>query len=176
MNSSVKPVEVLISPTEFHAAVNSALLQVTCSSLDKRNHTYTMKRNKLGILNHSIIGAIGEIAFAKFADRFFIPQVNTFHGIPDCFEDIEVRTSDKNLTLITRDDDSPDRKYVKVMTNGNKALIVGWLYGHETRRDEFFKSSEGQRDCWMTPHEYLKHPSTIFEKALDLENMEDIEW
>jgi hypothetical protein len=172
MTEGVIPVEILFSPTEFHAAVNSALLQVTCSSLDKRNHAYTMKRNKLGILNHSIIGALGEIAFAKFADRFFIPQVNTFHNIPDCFEDIEIRTSDKNTTLITRDDDAPERKYVKVMTNGNKALIVGWLYGHETRRREFFRQSEGQRDCWMTPHQFLRPPKTIF----NIEHQKEIDW
>ena len=161
----MNPVKINLSPTEFHAAVNSALLQVTCSTLDKRNHRYTMNRNKLGVLNHSIIGAIGEIAFAKFADKFFIPQINIFHSIPDCFQNIEVRSSDKNLTLITRNDDDPERKYVKVMTNGSAALIVGWLYGSATRQDQYFKSSEGQRDCWMVPHEHLNEPATIFDDS-----------
>jgi len=162
MSESIQPVEVLLSPTEFHAVVNSALLQLTCSTLDKRNHTYTMNRNKLERLNHAVIGALGEVSFAKFADKFFIPQINTFHGVPDCFENIEVRASDKNLTLITRDDDDPSRKYVKVMTNGSKSLIVGWLYGHETRKKDFFNSREGQRDCWMVPHKFLRNASTIF--------------
>ena len=158
----MNPVEMTLDPHEFHAAVNSALLQVTCSSLDRRDHTYTMQRSKLGVLNHSVIGSIGEMAFAKFADRFFIQDINAFHKRPDCFEDIEVRCSDRNLTLITRNDDDPSRKYVKVMTNGSKALIVGWLYGSETRKLEFFHSSEGKRDCWMTPHVHLKDPRTIF--------------
>jgi hypothetical protein len=127
-----------------------------------------MKRTKLGILNHSIIGTIGEIAFAKFADRFFIPQVNTFHGVPDCFENIEVRSSDKHKYLITRNDDEPDRKYVKVMTNGNAALIVGWLWGEETRQDEYFITEEGKRDCWMVPHSQLRQPNTIFANATNL--------
>ena len=123
-----------------------------------------MRRTKLGVLAHSVIGAIGEIAFAKFADRFFIPHINTFHNTPDCFEDIEVRSSDSNLTLITREDDNPNRKYVKVMTNGSAALIVGWLYGSDTRQDQYFHSSEGNRVCWMVPHKQLNDPTTIFDQ------------
>jgi hypothetical protein len=152
---------VVLTPTEFHHAVNCALLQITASELDKRNHTYTMKRDRLGRLHHATIGAIGEIAFAKWMDRFFVPQINTFHGIPDCFEDVEVRASDKHTSLITRDDDAPDRKYVKVMTNGNGARIIGWLYGHETRQDKWFINKENQRPCWMVPHNNLRTIATI---------------
>ena len=158
----IVPAKVELSPVEFHMAVNSALLQVTASALENRNHKKTMDRNRMEILHHSVVGAIGEIAFAKWANRFFVPSCNTFHNIPDCFEDVEVRCSDKNLFLITRDDDAPDRRYVKVMTNGNSALVVGWLFGHEAKQDKWFKSSEGKRDCWMTPHSELKQIETIY--------------
>lgn len=153
--------EVPLTPTEFHYAVNCALLQITCSELDRRDHTYTMKRDRLGRLHHAVIGAIGEIAFAKYADRFFVPQINTFHNIPDCFADIEVRASDANKTLITRDDDDPRRRYVKVMTNGNTAWVIGWLFGHETRQAKYFRNTG--RPCWMVPHQQLRPINTLAE-------------
>jgi len=152
---------VILTATEFHYAVNCALLQITSSELDKRNHSYTMRRNRLERIHHATIGSIGEIAFAKWMDRFFVPQINTFHSIPDCFEDIEVRASDKHQFLITRDDDSPDRKYVKVMTNGDGARIIGWLYGHETKQDKWFIDKDNQRKCWMVPHKNLRPINTI---------------
>jgi hypothetical protein len=167
-------VHIELTHTEFHMAVSHAILTMTASAAENRNHRKTMDRDRLDILHHSVIGAIGEISVAKYLNKFFVPHLNAFHNIPDCFEDLEVRASDKNNALITRDDDAPDRKYIKVMTNGNKAIIVGWLFGHETRRNDW-KRTTG-RPCWMVPHEHLRPISTLNDPAFTPNESGEYDW
>ena len=145
---------------EFESAVNTARLRMMASAMQGLRHATTYQRNLVQRLDEEVVGACGEIAVGKAADKWFCPSVNTFHRTPDCLQDVEVRsTSLASGSLIVRDNDADDRRYVLAVVDAPMVTLVGWLTGAEAKQPEFVRDPHGHRKAWFVPQSRL-HPIT----------------
>jgi len=82
-----------------------------------------------------VIGAIGEIAFAKWLGVYPSFGVRQFSGMMADIENgckYEIRhRSDRKHALILRENDPPDRVYVLTRGKPPKVEVAGWCWGSE---------------------------------------------
>lgn len=155
-------VEVKLSLAEFAVAVQSAMTRMLVSAGSGINHASTYKRTLLTRLQEETVGCCGELAIGKLTDRYFLPEVGTFHTKPDCFDDIEIRsTAVANGRMIIRENDEDSRRYVFCVVTGNTVAVVGWLYGHEAKKPEYRDNPNGYRPAWWVPQNKLRDISTL---------------
>jgi len=141
---------------EFHCAAQTALLRMAVSIAAGLNHASTYQRTWMKRLEEETIGACGELAVAKAFNRFLVPSVNTFHRVPDCIRDVEVRsTSIPDGRLIIRDNDAQDRRYILCTVTLPNVILCGWLFGHEARQDVFLDNPNNVRKAWFVPQTKL---------------------
>ena len=145
------------------------------------NASTTYKSDLAEFLTRNVNGILAELVVGRKFDRFYLPSCNTFHNQADVGEDIEVRsTHHLNGSLILRDNDYPDRRYVLVIVRVGQSAegeskedrarqgfaVKGWAYGHEVMRDEWKVAGEGR------PHWRYRGPLRPFE-TLTLERPKD---
>ncbi len=148
--------DVKIEPMEFFHAVDTARSRMMVSMAMRINAATTYKRSLNQRINEEVVGAVGEIAIAKTLDAFHIGSVNTFHRVPDCIADTEVRaTSFENGSLIIRDNDPENRCYVLVVGEAPTVRIAGWIMGYDAKQDEWIKNPHGHRTAWFVPQSAL---------------------
>jgi hypothetical protein len=148
--------EIKIEPMEFFHAVDTARSRMMVSMAMRMNAATTYERSLNQRMNEEVIGAVGEIAIAKTLNAFHIGSVNTFHRVPDCIADTEVRSTPlENGSLIIRDNDANDRYYVLVVGEAPKVRIVGWILGEDAKQDKWIRNPHGHRKAWFVPQEAL---------------------
>ena len=155
---------VELSLTEWHHAVQTGVLRMMVSSASRLNHASTYERSWSQRLDEEVTGAVGEIAVAKSLGQFHIGSVNTFHRVPDCLGDTEVRATRRDDgCLIVRDNDDDDRLYVLVVGDPPSVRIAGWLRGGEAKRDKWVRNPNGHRRAWFVPQSALRawEPSNV---------------
>lgn len=154
--------ELPLSMAEFAVAVQSAMTRMLISAGQGINHASTYKRTWLRRLHEEVVGCLAELAMGKFIDRYFIPEVGTFHTKPDCLHDIEVRaTAWEDGSLIIRDNDADDRRYVFCVVSGKSVEIMGWLYGYEAKKNEYIRNPNAYRASWFVPQAKLRAVETL---------------
>lgn len=64
---------------------------------------------------------------------------------------LEVRSSTRfNHDLCLHEWDKDDRPYVSVLVDGNRFVMHGWLFGHEGKKDQFWRDgAEGWPAFWV---------------------------
>lgn len=113
-------------------------------------------------LANDILGAAGEIAYAKKAERRWECKPETF-GEGDDTGGVQVRTRSRAYyELMVRPTDKEQhagQPFVLVTgTHGGSAfVIVGWIYCEEAQRDEWLRSYGGGKPAWFVPQSAL-HP------------------
>lgn len=141
---------------EFNHAVGTAVLRLTTSLCMGLNASRSVERNFLQRLTDEVAGACGEIAFGKMSGRWFCPGVNQFHRIPDCFEDIEIRSTDKEKgRMIIRNNDSDKRRFVFAVVRAPSVEFFGWLYGKDCKKKRYIDNPGGGRSSWFIPRQDL---------------------
>lgn len=149
-------IDVKLSVTEFIQAMEIAKLRFVMSEASSLNHASTYRRDWSTRMSQEIVGACGEIALGKASGSWFVPSVNTFHRVPDCFGDVEVRATDRpDGSLIVRDNDHDDRRYVLAIVSAPEVSLVGWMRGGDCKRPEFIRNPNGYRESWFVPQSEL---------------------
>lgn len=162
--------EITLTAPEFFSAIEIGKMRFLASEFVKMNHAKTKKRDWIARLRDDVCGACGEMAFGKASGRWFIPSVNTFHRVPDCFEDVEIRGTERlDGSLIVRDDDPEDRRYILATVSAPKVVLVGWLYGHECKKGRFIRNPDNQREAWFVPQENLRPMDELLGAAKQME-------
>lgn len=152
--------------TEFNLAVQSAVLRLTLSAAMKLDPANVRPRSWVRRMHDEIVGACGEIAFAKHCGRFLVPSVNTFHRVPDCFSDVELRATDiAEGKLIVRDNDDASRRYVLAIVDAPAVRLAGWMFGHEAQAERFVGNPHGTRPAWFVPQSELRPMETFEQEA-----------
>lgn len=106
--------------------------------------------------NEHIVGAIGEMVVAKALGIYWSAGVDTFKD-PDLGVDIQVRCSDQPMaSLIVRDDDKDDHRFVLVVGVLYRFHIVGWMYGDEAKQQRWYKNPNGRGFAYFVPQTELK--------------------
>jgi hypothetical protein len=148
---------VQLTLPEWDLAVNTARIRIIASASQGLNHATTYKRDALTRLKEEVIGACGEIGLGKLTGQWFVPGLNTFHSAPDCLRDVEVRSTDRaDGSLIVRDNDADDRRFVLAVVSGSKVSFLGWMWGREAKQDRWVRDPHGNRQAWFVPQRVLR--------------------
>lgn len=135
-----------------------------CCTIGSQRQIEAFRKNlapKLGYWSwHSHIeGAAGELAVAKALNMYWSGSVNTF-GQADIGADIQVRlrksTSDFEPCLIVRPEDDDAHLFVLVIGESPYFHVIGWLYGHECKKAEYFKTYGQKRPAYFVPIPQLR--------------------
>ena len=150
--------EITLTLPEWSAVVDAAWLRIVASAAQRLDHATTYRRSMVERVAEEITGAAGELAVGKWSGRFFVPSVGTFHRVPDCLGDVEVRsTRHADGHLIVRDNDAPDRRYLLAIVGDESVRLAGWIVGMEAKRDEWRRASQrSTRPAWWVPQGELR--------------------
>ena len=103
-----------------------------------------------------IQGAAGEMAYAKFQDRYWSGSVNTFKQGGDV-GDVQIRTRSKSdYDLLIRDGDRDDDYFVLVLGIAPKFEIVGWIRAGDAKQPEYLKEHGGRPAAYFVPQPALR--------------------
>lgn len=147
---------ITLTLPEQSTALNAAWLRIITSAASGLNHKSTYQRPMVRRIHEEFIGACGEIAVAKSAGVFFLPSVNTFHRVPDFLSDYEVRSTDlPDGSLIVRDNDDDNRRYILATVVDDVVNLVGWIKGKDAKKQEWLRDPGGRRPSWFVPQSHL---------------------
>ncbi len=148
---------VQLTLPEWDLAVNTARIRIIASASQGLNHATTYKRDALTRLKEEVVGACGEIGLGKATGQWFVPGLNTFHSVPDCLRDVEVRATDMSYgSLIVRDNDADDRRFVLAVVSGSRVSLMGWLWGRDAKQARWLRDPHGNRQAWFVPQRALR--------------------
>lgn len=148
---------VVLTKTEFSAAVDGANKRFVAAATGRWSGHRDPEQTEIQRMKNDIIAVMAEIAVAKALGVFFVPPLNTFHKEPDVAPDIEVRsTADENYSLIIRDNDNLDRKFVLVIVSDLSCRIAGWCYGHERDHLGRIRNPNGMGAAHFVPQSNLR--------------------
>ena len=104
-----------------------------------------------------IVGAIGELAFAKVMGRYYPFTIDTFKRVGDVgFYEVRTRCHPR-YELIVRDEDRDDRPFVLVRGVIPTFDVVGWCWGGEAKRHQEWKKNHGDRvPAYFVPDQFLQ--------------------
>jgi hypothetical protein len=133
------------------------------SSVGCRRNVEALSKNRKGTFDGGlstwdahILGASGEMAFAKATGLYWDASVNTFKTGGDVVG-VEVRTrSQRDWELIVRDDDPDGRIYFLVTGGPEKFRLVGWIKSEDARRPEWRNNHGGYSPAFFVPQSALK--------------------
>lgn len=149
-------ITVRLTLPEMSAALNAAWLRIVTSASAGLNHKTTYSRPMSKRVLEEFVGACGELAVGKAVGEFFVPSVGTFHRLPDCMNDCEVRSTDRgDGCLIIRDNDSDARRYIFAVATGEEVRLIGWLRGADAKKPEWKRNPNGYREAWFVPQSAL---------------------
>lgn len=101
-------------------------------------------------------GALAELAAYKAIGRYWSPTIDqrkdgTGDGGP-----YEVRRRSKQWhDHLIREDDVFSAPYILAIGSISRFRIVGWIYCHEARRDEWWDNKDNRGWAWWPPQEKL---------------------
>jgi hypothetical protein len=103
-----------------------------------------------------IEGACGEMAFAKYADRYWTGNLGDLDA--DDVGRWQVRTrSEHSFDLILHRTDPDDRAFVLVTGTAPVYVIRGWIMGRDGKREEYWSDPARNRPAFFVPQAAL-HP------------------
>ena len=157
---------VRLSLSEMLLAVQIAGQQQVQNLKQGRQARYGAPKDFGSAVGICLTGILGEMATAKALDKFWSGNVGQ-HGTTDVGgqHGVEVRSRTeigRNLILHPRDSD--DKKYVVAVTqNAPDIHLVGWCYGRDGKKQEFWQEFTG-RPCFFVPDEALQPIEKILER------------
>lgn len=145
--------EITLTDSELKLAATVAIERNIENIFEGRKHAHGFGGSN-GWDNH-IEGAAGEMAFAKFANKFWSGNIGNLDA--NDVGRVEVRTaSDHNRRLIIHKRDPDDRAFVLVTGLAPTFRIRGWIWGEDAKQDRYWKDPAGGRPAYFVPHQELK--------------------
>ena len=121
------------------------------------------QRGSDGIALH-VLGAAGEMAFAKATDRFWSGSIDTFAD-PDVGK-IQVRTRSRHdYELLVRPGDADDEVFVLVTGQVPTFWVQGWMLGKDAKRAEWAQTHGGRPPAYFVPQAALQPTSALMRNA-----------
>lgn len=108
-----------------------------------------------------ILGACGEMAFAKMTNQYWPAGVNQDKHEADVGGDWQVRTSSSDYGLIVRPNDPDYFRYAYVIGVIPDFEFVGWLFGGEAKQACWLKDPGNRGSpAYFIPRKELHEPDT----------------
>ena len=148
-------ISVSLNYWECVTAANVALNRKLASRFKKLKQRTFGKKGR-DDWKDDIEGAMAEMAFCKHFGMYWDGSVNTFK-MPDVPNtNIQIRSTDRNLgRLIIREGDPANDLYILVVGLIPNYKIIGGLFAHQGKLDEFIDNPNNQSPCWMIPQDKL---------------------
>jgi hypothetical protein len=108
-------------------------------------------------LDKHTLGAVGEYCLAKYLDRHWSGPGRMKQ--PDVGREIQIRTSNKvSGHLLLHKADNDDDYFVAVAKGATTESwhVKGWVYGRDGKLQEFWKTLQYGRPCYVIPNEILR--------------------
>jgi len=120
------------------------------------------KHGEKSAIEDHMQGAGAEKAVGKRLNLDTHFAINTFaNGIADVGEKIEVRWRREQWDLIVREKDHDERAYVLVRGEMPEYEIVGWIWGRDAKKPEFWKNPGGHGYAFFVPEKFLRPISEL---------------
>jgi hypothetical protein len=101
-------------------------------------------------------GAIAEYVVAKALNRFWLPVAANHRTLEGDVGRLQVRSTRLHAgSLILHHRDPDDAGYVLVIANPPTYRLAGWCYGHEGKRQHFWREDTG-RPAFFVPQGELR--------------------
>lgn len=136
----------------FQAALVGVMRQIDNLFVGRKDAYGAGKKNGWDM---HIQGASGEMAFAKYRDKYWTGNLGDLKA--DDVGKTQVRTtasSYKKLILHNRDPD--DRAFVLVAGIAPSFEILGWIWGKDGKKREYWADPVGGRPAYFVPKEVLR--------------------
>ena len=159
------------------------VITLTWSEICLASHVATMRRvqnMKLGtarrygdddfdgVWQTDVISCMAEMGLAKHLDRFWSGAIGNY-GAADVGLHHQVRSTEwAGGRLILHPDDSDAMPYVLARVRQNKVMLVGWVYGHEGKRQDWWSAPQAHpnRVAFFVPNDELHDITELPSKAL----------
>lgn len=149
---------IRLTPGEVAIATTVAGLRVK-NVLD-RGLRETNGSSLEGALHRHVTGALGEIAVAKWLDRFWSPAdaATMFKGDVGAIEvrAVEWEPRDMQRRLYIKRDDVDERRYILAVVKLPIVTLAGWKTGGAGKRPEWLNDPQGGRPVFFVPHDELQ--------------------
>lgn len=119
------------------------------------------KQSKKSQWEIDVDGAAAEMAVAKYLGVYWVPTVNA--GKAADVNGFQVRsTTRENGSLIIRENDVKNEKYILVISQAQTFTVVGWIWCHDGKQERFWKlKDENGLPAWWVPQSELQPMETI---------------
>ena len=122
---------------------------------DGREDAHGLEQKGADGLALHVLGAAGELAFAKATNRFWSGSIDTFSN-PDVGA-IQVRTRSKHdYELLVRVKDDDEAIYVLVTGQIPEFRVRGWMFGKEAKRKEWALTHGDRPSAFFVPHDEMR--------------------
>ncbi len=99
-----------------------------------------------------ILGACGEVAFAKATNRYWSGSVNTFKTGGDVGGRIQVRTRSKShYDLLVRDNDNDDDLFVLVVGGPSEFDVKGYMRARDAKVERYKANWGNYGEAYFVP-------------------------
>lgn len=106
--------------------------------------------------NAHLVGAFGELAFCRWRGIYWPATVDAPKTAPDIPPDIQVRTTVyRDGCLLLHRDDIPEHRYVLVVADVPRYWLIGWMWGRDGMRDEWWRDPTGRAPAYFVPQDAL---------------------
>jgi hypothetical protein len=166
--------EITLSASEMQIAATIGIMR-QIQNLDRGRPDAYGAEQELGWQKH-IEGAAGELAFAKWSNRFWNGNIGNLHA--DDVGLVQVRTRSKHhYELILHPRDRDDRVFVLISGVTPVFWIRGWIWGRDGKRTEYWSDPARGRPAFFVPTSALNpmSQSPSQEKANDLAEQRSID-
>lgn len=104
-----------------------------------------------------ILGACGEVAFAKATNRYWSGSVNTFKTGGDIGGHIQIRTRSKsNYDLIVRDNDNDNDIFVLVTGGPAEFDVKGYMRASDAKAEKYKANWGNYGEAYFVPQSELR--------------------
>ena len=149
-------IEVILTFEDFTRAHDCAWRRLTESHHQGLHAAKRYQRGWAERLRDDVVGACGELAFAKVVGANWDEKINTFHSVADIADVVEVRATTRDAGhLLVRPDDPPERWYYLVTGDPPVMTIRGGILGSAARRNEWLQEWNAGPAVWAVPQSAL---------------------
>lgn len=170
MTTLVAPPKIELTPQELHHAAHLGLTR-QYQAMVRGNRDSVWEKPYHESLSAHVVGAMGEMAVAKYMGMWFSFGEGTYKIYSDLANDIEVRTrTNGEWSLLVRPNDSDTSIFVccVIGSSAGEVVIHGWIEGKEAKKEEWSKDWGNRgRPVYSVPKESLAHISELRNRYRD---------
>jgi hypothetical protein len=147
-----------LSPGEMMLA---AIVGILRQAFNRRPNAHGVDNGRENPWGLHVMGALGELVLAKDLNVYWNPHIGDYDA--DDVGPYQVRATAKDhYRLRLHPNDKDDKKFVLITGTGPTFTVVGWCYGREGKKTEYWEDpTHTGRPAFWVPHDQLRPMHTL---------------